>query len=530
MARLLAFAACLCALFAALPAPALAEPADIDAAARGVVRVVIIGTEDTPDGAEVFPIGHGTGWAVAPDRIVTNAHVVRDAMMDDSLRIGIVPSDGADAGYAEIVAADPRSDLALLRITSGLRLPPLTMASGPVSDSGEAFAVGYPMNVDRAQGLEIGDIFRSQPPVKSRGFLAGMRPSRNFDTVLHTAPIARGNSGGPLLDGCGRVLGVNSFGADSGGSDAEFFFAVSNREVIPFLRAHGVTARTNDTACRSLTELEDDERERLEREQALARQDMAARSEQERERLGRARFEAEMQVRDERDDRMLASIVLLLIGAGAIWWAFEKRRVPEPSEDHPNPSAWPVPNRIALAGGGGAIVVALLVHFTRPGIDEIDRRVANVMQGRDASEAADPAKTATETRTFLCRLDPQRSRVTNAETGDVRFDWSPTGCVNERTQYGVSGGTWSRVLVPNDEMAVSVNSFDPDRAVFRTERYLLSREAMSKARTARGEYSAPSCEAEGAATQLGEMQSGVLAALPSNPNERLVYDCEAVRE
>ena len=79
-------------------------------------------------------------------------------------------------------------------------------------------------------------------------------------------------------------------------------------------------------------------------------------------------------------------------------------------------------------------------------------------------------------------------------------------------------------------MAVSVNSFDPDRAVFRTERYLLSREAMSKARTARGEYSAPSCEAEGAATQLGEMQSGVLAALPSNPNERLVYDCEAVRE
>ena len=275
MARLLALAACLCALLAALPAPALAEPADIDAAARGVVRVVIIGTEDTPDGAEVFPIGHGTGWAVAPDRIVTNAHVVRDAMMDDSLRIGIVPSDGADAGYAEIVAADPRSDLALLRITSGLRLPPLTMASGPVSDSGEAFAVGYPMNVDRAQGLEIGDIFRSQPPVKSRGFLAGMRPSRNFDTVLHTAPIARGNSGGPLLDGCGRVLGVNSFGADSGGSDAEFFFAVSNREVIPFLRAHGVTARTNDTACRSLTELEDDERERLEREQAL---DWAARA------------------------------------------------------------------------------------------------------------------------------------------------------------------------------------------------------------------------------------------------------------
>ena len=530
MARFLALLFGLAALFAMLPSPLHAEPADIDAAARGVVRVVIIGTEDTPDGEEVYPIGHGTGWAVAPDRIVTNAHVVRDAMMDDRLRIGIVPSDGADAGYAKIVAVDPRSDLALLRITSGLRLPPLTLAGGTVSDSGEAFAVGYPMNVDRAQGLEIGDIFKSQPPVKSRGFLAGMRPSRNFDTVLHTAPIARGNSGGPLLDRCGRVLGVNSFGADSGGSDAEFFFAVSNRELIPFLRAHDVTARTNDTACRSLADLEDEERDRLEREQAAARQDMAARGEKQRERLDRARFEAEMQVRDERDDRMLASMVLLLIGAGAIWWAFEKRRLPEPSEDEPIPGGWPVRNRVALAAGIGAIVIALLLHLTRPGIAEIDRRVANVMQDRDSGNPTKGGTASPEARSFACRLDTQRSRVTNAQTGEVRFDWSPDGCVNGRTQYGRSGGTWSRALVPNDEMAVSVNSFDPERGIFRTERYLLARDAMAAARSARGEYNAPSCEADDAATTLGEMQSGVLAALPSSPNERLVYECEAVTD
>ncbi|MCH2487217.1 MAG: serine protease [Erythrobacter sp.] len=528
MARLLALFAWIAASLVLMSAPAMAEPADIDAAARGVVRVVIMGSEETSEGEEVYPIGHGTGWAVAPDRIVTNAHVVRDAMMDNRLRIGIVPSDGADAGYAESVAVDPRSDLALLRITSGLRLPPLTLAGGSASDSGEAFAVGYPMNVDRAQGLDIGDIFKSQPPVKSRGFLAGMRPSRNFDTVLHTAPIARGNSGGPLLDGCGRVLGVNSFGADSGGSDAEFFFAVSNRELIPFLRAHGVTARSNDTACRSLADLEDEERDRLEREQAAARQDMAARGEEQRERLDRARFEAEMQVRDERDDRMLGSMVLLLIGAGALWWGFEKRRIPEPIEDEPSPGAWPIVNRVALAAGGGAIVVALLVHLTRPGIDEIDRRVANVMQGREADDPGENrAASLSGTRSFVCRLDAQRSRVTNAQTEEIRFEWSSEGCVNGRTQYGRSGGTWSRALVPNDEMAVAVNSFDPERGVFRTERYLLARDAMATARAARGKYSAPNCEAEDAATTLGEMQTGVLAALPSSPNERLVYECEA---
>ncbi|MBU2033401.1 MAG: trypsin-like peptidase domain-containing protein, partial [Alphaproteobacteria bacterium] len=373
MGRLLTLIALLLGLLA-MPSPARAEPGDIDAAARGVVRVVILGS----DGEEVYPISHGSGFAVGPTHIVTNAHVIRDAMLDESLRIGIVPSDGAGAVYGRAVAVSSRNDLALVELTGDLRLPPLTLAGGPLADSGESYAVGYPMNVDKAQGLDIGDIFRSQPPVKSRGFLAGTRPSRSFDTVLHTAPIARGNSGGPLLDGCGRVLGVNSFGADSGGSDAEFFFAVSNRELRAFLRDNGLAPRVNDTECRSLDDLEAEERARLEREQSAARADLEDRSEEERTRRDRARFEAEMQVRDERDDRMLASVVLLLLGAGLIWWAFEKR---EPVESEFGTVTWPVRNRIVMALGIGAVLMALALHVSRPGIDEIDRRVTRAMRG-----------------------------------------------------------------------------------------------------------------------------------------------------
>ena len=206
-------------VLALLPMIARADPADIDAAARGVVRVVLIGT----DGQEVFPVSHGSGFAVTPTMIVTNAHVIREALHDDTLRIGIVPSEGDEAAYAKPISVSPRNDLALLQITGGsLRFPPLTISGGVSGDMGEVSAVGYPMNVDRAQGLDISDIFRAQPPVKSRGFLSGERPSRQFDSILHTAPIARGNSGGPLLDGCGRVIGVNSFGADSEAGDAEF--------------------------------------------------------------------------------------------------------------------------------------------------------------------------------------------------------------------------------------------------------------------------------------------------------------------
>src|SRR5690606_33254773 len=206
-ARMLALAA----LMLLVPSAALADPADIDAASRGVVRVVIVEI----NGDQVVPVSHGTGFAVGPETVVTNAHVVAEARADDELAIGIVPSDGASAVYGRLVAISPRTDLALVSTTSPLRLPPLTIAANANGDSGSVTSVGYPMNVDRAQGLSISDIFRAQPPVESTGSLAGRRPTRDFDSLLHTAPIARGSSGGPLLDDCGRVIGVNSFGAES---------------------------------------------------------------------------------------------------------------------------------------------------------------------------------------------------------------------------------------------------------------------------------------------------------------------------
>lgn len=508
----------LLALLAALwAAPLAADPADIDAAARGVVRVVIVGR----DSEGLYPVSHGSGFAVAADRIVTNAHVVADAARDEDLRVAIVPPEGGNAVFGRIVAVSPRNDLALIALENGLRLPPLALAGGAPQDSGDVAAVGYPMNVDRAQGLTIDDIFTAQPPVKSRGFLSGSRPSREFDTLLHTAPIARGNSGGPLLDACGRVLGVNSFGAEADSADGEFYFAVSARELVPFLKAFDVTPRLNTTPCRSLADLDADEQARSRAEQEAARNALAQRSEARREKQDRARFEAEMMVRDERDDRLLGSVLLLLIAAGLGYWAFDRRPFGPAGER----KALPREHRLALAGAGMAAFGALFLHFTRPGIDEIDRRATAAMDGTDRP-AADEAKPAAAKRDFICRLDEGRSRVTTSATDDVPLAWSPAGCVNGRTQYGFSQGEWSRVLVPNDDQEVSVNRFDPDRREFRAERYLLSQRAMAAARQARGAYSAPACGApEGSAT-LGEQQRAVLDALPTQPNERLVYRCE----
>ena len=144
---------------------------------------------------------------------------------------------------------------------------------------------------------------------------------------------------------------------------------------------------------------------------------------------------------------------------------------------------------------------------------------------QEDSEPGSSEEPVTGDLALQCTLLPERSRITSAEAQDLSFDWAEGGCVNERTQYGFSGGTWSRVFVPNSEDAVSVNSFDPDRRIYRVERYLLPRSAMAEAREARGKYKAPVCGAENAASQLGDLQTEVLGQLPRQANERLVYEC-----
>ena len=544
MTRILLLLALLLAPLA-LAAPAQAEPADIDAAARGVVRIVIF----EKSGDDLYPLSHGTGFAVSSKMIVTNAHVVAEALHGGEFEgdrvIGIVPPDGDASAFARVVAVDPGTDLALLAIEGSLRLPPLTLVGGRPGASGDAVtSVGYPMNVDRAQGLSIEDIVRSQPPVKSRGFISGERPSRQFDTILHTAPIARGNSGGPLLDTCGRVLGVNSFGAESDGTDAEFYFAVSNRELIPFLRANKVSAQLNDLPCRSLAEIDEAERERRAAAADAARAQMEARSEAASERRSRLQLEAALAVQEEREDRIALALLALLagIGLGVLGYALAQRREKElaagmavtedEAEDDPE---WDDDARTTLphwlpyacyAVAAVLVLTAAALYLTRPGLDAIDRRVAAALGEETGSNQVSNDSAAATAGHFVCTLEPSRSRVTGDAERSVDLRWSAEGCVNGRTQYGFASGQWARVFVPNEEDVVSVARYDPQTRTYRADRYLLSRNAMAAAREARGSYAAPSCEAQDGAAQLGRQQEAVLSALPSQPNERLVYSCQ----
>jgi len=511
MSRLLSVLLACFALLAALPARA--DPSDIDAAARGVVRVIIV----EKDGDQLVPVSHGTGFAVSAERVITNSHVVEQAQQDSSLFIGIVPSDGGEAVYGRLVAVSQRNDLALVATTKAMHLPPLTISGNPSTESGAVIAVGYPQNVDRAQGLNMADLFRAQPPVESSGSLAGRRPSRQFDTLLHTAPIARGSSGGPLLDSCGRVVGVNSFGSESEGADAGFYFAISTRELLPFLRANAITPQINDQPCRSLADLNAEERQRAEEQKIAAEAKARAGEEALAKRREEARRKIDFQILDERDNGMALALVLLLValGAGGFAWL---------SYDAGEDKRMKIGAGLALA----ALLGAGFTWFSRPSFAEGDERLQDLLRQEMTADDHGAMAAPQPAGAQMCTLVPERSRIIGAANQTVPLEWNDDGCVNGRTQYGSSGGSWSRVFAPQDEASVSVNTFDPATGEYRMDRYLLDSDALSKVRAARAKFQAPACGAgKEAAQTLGTEQVGVLSLLPAQPNERLVYHCAA---
>lgn len=508
MNRLLPLLLGLCALLS--PVRSYAEPADIAAAARGVVRIVLVRIDD--NGAQL--IGHGSGYAVTPTLVVTNAHVVAPLAEDEHLVMLVVPPQGKRGWAAKVKAYSPGNDLALIQIEGGV-LPALTLSPTPPGDGAQVYAVGYPGNVDMAQGLNEVDMITPTSAVKSEGTVSGGRSAKAFDTILHTASLAAGNSGGPLLDGCGRVIGTNSFSTMAESSEADFFFAVSMREISRFLHANNVAARISALPCKSMADFDRAEAERLAGERAASADATRLTAEQQSAASAKTEREAELEVISERDNRMaLAGLALLgaLLAAGTgVWLGQQGRRRDQ---------------KIAFVLAAAMLLGAVFAWVSRPPLSAIDDRAAALAQAGTPARAALPAAQAQGA--LKCVIDPSRSRVTVSDAGDVPLDWRADGCVNGRSQYGQTADGWARVLVPNAEDTVTVARFDPASGTYSTSRYLLDETTMAMTRKARGNYTPPSCGASPEEVRkLGESQQAVIGLLPPTPNERLVYHCAA---
>lgn len=141
----------------------------------------------------------GSGFVVAENRIVTNAHVV--AGVDEP----IVEAPGQPAVAGRVVAFDPENDLALIAVT-GLATPPLTIAEA--SAGTEVAVAGYPfggpLELRPARIMSIGPITIQE---------SGRTSTR--DIVTLAADVDHGGSGGPVLTGDGDVGGVVFAKSDS---------------------------------------------------------------------------------------------------------------------------------------------------------------------------------------------------------------------------------------------------------------------------------------------------------------------------
>lgn len=503
-------------LFALLsPTIAQAEAGDIAAVSRSVVRVAVF---SEVDGKKQF-VGHGSGVVVAPDKIVTNAHVVEEAMYNESMTFLIVPSQGTQNYKAILVDWSPQNDLALLQISDGGRLIPSSLYNGVLSDGGDVFAIGYPANVDIAMDYSEADTLRPQSPIKTRGSISSGRSSKAFDSLLHTAPIAPGNSGGPLVDACGRVIGINSFGSVAENGGAEFYFAVSIRELSAFLRKNKVDFNMVTGECRSVAELTRAEAER----EAVARAKIEAEnrvaSELRAAQEGKTRREAELDIIAARENRIMLSALLLILSLGAAgtsYLAFERGK-----------------RQYGIGSATAAavfVVIALAIFVLRPSFDKVDAIVRAKLTKTEDGNATSPANPPDKAGKKMCVIQLDRSKVTVSNTADVAFDWTDTGCVNGRTQYAQSGEQWTRSFVPNNDAQVSVVSYTPDGQSYRIERYLLGFEAMVKARDARNNFDVKGCSADSASKdKIGNMNNAVREVLPLEPNELLVFKCSGTK-
>lgn len=172
---------------------------DIDALEDSVVLVIA----EREEGAAV-----GTGFALNERGIVaTNSHVVEDAQTVAVLFGGLAPR--IDSGT--IVWSSTALDLALIYVGNAGSAP-LPLAEALPQKGASVYALGFPSEANAHSPLGVAVDATVTKGVLSRVF-EGSWANQELTILQHDAAINPGSSGGPLLDECGRVIGVNTGGS-----------------------------------------------------------------------------------------------------------------------------------------------------------------------------------------------------------------------------------------------------------------------------------------------------------------------------
>jgi S1-C subfamily serine protease len=168
----------------------------VEAVAPAVVSLVV--RIKSRDERQAFPLGGtGSGVVIAPDGyVLTNSHVVSGAeSMEVRFREGVTHR-------ATLVGEDPPTDLAVIRVDAS-GLPYATVGdSGGLRVGQLVIAIGNPLGFDSTVSIGV---------ISALGRALRSRDGRLIENIIqHTAPLNPGNSGGPLVNSRGHLMGINT--------------------------------------------------------------------------------------------------------------------------------------------------------------------------------------------------------------------------------------------------------------------------------------------------------------------------------
>ena len=210
----------------AAPDAALANNPVVESTEPSVVKIRAI----APSCQKVL---EGSGFVLSPDRVMTNAHVVAGA--------NSVTVEASGNPYdATVVSYDPTVDIAILSVPN-LPPGPLAFANTPVTSGTQAVVMGYPGGGGfMATPARIRELIELSGPDIYRSATV------NREVYTVRASVEQGNSGGPLIDLNGQVLGV-VFGAAVDDNDTGF--VLTAKEVAAQLAHIGDTAPVATGEC-----------------------------------------------------------------------------------------------------------------------------------------------------------------------------------------------------------------------------------------------------------------------------------------
>ena len=217
------------------PVPAPAPSTVSELMDQATVFILSIGREGA---------GSGSGFFVAPGVIVTNRHVAQEP--DARIYVGNKILGGMYKAQIIAFSDDEARDYALLRVIPALAAKaPVLQISDTINRTDRVSAWGFPGYITemdpKLAALAEGDI-KSVPEVVYSEGVVSVVLDKKPPMVLHTAALSQGNSGGPLINSQGGVVGINTMLRTAGTSNAQTGIALSSKDLILFMQQHGVAA------------------------------------------------------------------------------------------------------------------------------------------------------------------------------------------------------------------------------------------------------------------------------------------------